>query len=89
MENGNGVSVHILGVSGSPQNGATKFSVQEALKAAEEIGGVTTDFIDLRGMKINFCIHCNRCVQGWGTLLSLLQWQRRYDAGAVSKNDCR
>ncbi|MEL7608438.1 MAG: flavodoxin family protein [Bacillota bacterium] len=63
MGNSNDVSVHILGVSGSPQNGATKYSVQESLKAAQEIGGVTTDFVDLRGMKINFCIHCNRCVK--------------------------
>ncbi|HHU31282.1 MAG TPA: flavodoxin family protein [Clostridia bacterium] len=55
--------VKIMGVSGSPQKGATQFSVREALEAAAEIPGVSVDFIDLKGKKINFCIHCNRCVK--------------------------
>lgn len=63
METNKSQQIHIVGVSGSPQNGATKYSVQEALAAAESIGGVTTDLIDLRGMKLNFCVHCNRCVK--------------------------
>ena len=57
------VQVKIMGVSGSPQKGATQFSVREALKAAAQVPGVTVDFIDLKAKKINFCIHCNRCVK--------------------------
>ena len=59
----NDITVRILGISGSPQKGATQYSVREALKAAEEIPGVTVDFLDLKAKKINFCIHCNRCVK--------------------------
>jgi len=55
--------VKILGVSGSPRKSGTEYMVQEALRAAEEIPGVTTEFIHLRGKKINFCLHCDRCIR--------------------------
>lgn len=55
--------VKILGVSGSPRKSGTEYMVQEALKAAEEIPGVTTEFITLRGKKIEFCLHCDRCIR--------------------------
>ncbi len=63
MSQQNDIEVKILGISGSPQRGATEFSVREALRAAAEIPGVSVDFIDLKGRKMNFCIHCNRCVK--------------------------
>ena len=37
--------------------------VQEALLAASEIPEVETEFIDLRGKNIHYCIHCNRCIK--------------------------
>jgi multimeric flavodoxin WrbA len=37
--------------------------VKEGLKAAEKIAGVTTEFIALRGKKIGFCLHCDRCLR--------------------------
>lgn len=55
--------VKILGVSGSPRKGATQYCVQEALQAATAIPGVSTEFIDLKGKEIHYCIHCNRCIQ--------------------------
>ncbi|HEY3316751.1 MAG TPA: flavodoxin family protein [Bacillota bacterium] len=55
--------VKILGISGSPRQAATYFAVQEALKAAAEVGGVETEFISLKGKKINFCLHCDYCVR--------------------------
>lgn len=55
--------VKILGISGSHRKGATEFCVQEALKMAEEIPGVTTEFVSLRGKTIAHCNHCNRCIR--------------------------
>ncbi|MCL4554806.1 MAG: flavodoxin family protein [Actinobacteria bacterium] len=46
----------VLGIAGSPRrNGNTEFLVEEALKAAEEVPGVTTRFASLAGKKINPC----------------------------------
>lgn len=55
--------VKILGVSGSPRKAATQYVVQEALRAAGEISGVETEFIELRGKEIHYCIHCDRCIK--------------------------
>jgi len=55
--------VKILGISGSPRKSGTEFALKEALKAAEEVPGVTTTFVTLRGKKINFCVHCERCIR--------------------------
>ncbi|QGP91215.1 2-amino-4-deoxychorismate dehydrogenase [Neomoorella glycerini] len=57
------VSVKILGISGSHRKGATEYCVQEALKAAATVPGVTTEFVSLRGKKIGHCIHCNKCIK--------------------------
>lgn|GEM_PF-35719 len=57
------MQVKILGISGSPRKAATQFVVQEALRAAGEIPGVETEFIDLRGKEIHHCIHCDRCIK--------------------------
>jgi len=57
-----GVEVNILGVSGSPRRGAnTEALVKEALNAAEDLGGVNTEFISLAGKKLNLCNGCWRC----------------------------
>ncbi|MHB9059369.1 MAG: flavodoxin family protein [Bacillota bacterium] len=55
--------VKILGVSGSPRKSNTEYIVQEALRAAAEIPGVATEFIALRGKRINHCLHCDRCIR--------------------------
>lgn len=55
--------VRILGISGSPRKASTDFVVHEALKAAEGIPGIETEFWGVRGKKINFCTHCDRCIR--------------------------
>lgn len=52
----------ILAINGSPRKGGTQYALEYALKAAEEIEGVETELINLRGKKLNFCMHCNRCL---------------------------
>lgn len=55
-------SVKILGICGSPRKGNIEILLKEALKSAEEIDGVETEFIMLRGKKINPCLACYQCV---------------------------
>lgn len=57
------MSVKILAINGSPRNSGTQYALEYALKAAEEIGSVETELINLRGKELNFCIHCNRCIK--------------------------
>ena len=53
----------LLGISGSPREGATAFVVREALAFAASLGNVETEFISLKGKEINFCLHCDYCVR--------------------------
>jgi len=56
--------VHILGISGTPVlDGNCDKLTQHALKAAEEVGDVETEFITLAGKKIAVCDHCQYCVE--------------------------
>ncbi len=57
------MAVKILGISGSPRNAATEYALRQALEAAGEVEGVETEFYSLKGRKLNFCIHCDRCVK--------------------------
>lgn len=56
--------VRILGLSASPRKAATEFCVHKALEAAETIPGVETRYISIRGKKIGYCVHCDRCREG-------------------------
>jgi multimeric flavodoxin WrbA len=56
-------TIRLLGISGSPRDGATAFVVREALAFAESLGNVDTEFISVRGKEIEFCIHCDYCVR--------------------------
>ncbi|WP_227764897.1 flavodoxin family protein [Zhaonella formicivorans] len=53
----------ILGICGSVRKGATEHAVREALKAAEKIPGIETEFWTVRGKKIGYCVHCDRCIR--------------------------
>jgi multimeric flavodoxin WrbA len=55
--------VRILGISGSPRKSVTEYCVKEALREAETVSDISTEFLSLRGMKIGFCIHCDRCIK--------------------------
>lgn len=56
-------AMKLLGISGSPRNAATTYVVRQALSFAETLGDVETEFVSVRGKKINFCIHCDYCVR--------------------------
>lgn len=62
MEGGNYMPV-ILGISGSPRKGATEYAVQVALEAASQFPGITTRYWSVRGKKISFCTHCDKCIR--------------------------
>lgn len=51
----------IIGICGSPRNGATEYVLKEALKMLET-KGFKTKFFTVRDKKIGFCIHCDHCL---------------------------
>jgi len=52
----------IVGICGSPRNGATEHVLREALKMLEE-KGFETKFFTVRDKNINFCTHCDHCLK--------------------------
>ena len=52
----------IVGVCGSPRQQATEHVLQEALRMLAE-QGFETRFFTVRGKNINFCIHCDYCLE--------------------------
>jgi multimeric flavodoxin WrbA len=55
--------VKVLGISFSPRHGNTEVQIRETLKAAEELDGVTTEFYNIVGRKLEPCDSCYRCFQ--------------------------
>lgn len=56
--------VKILGICGSPRKKSAYTALEAALEAAKNSGeAVETELVELRGKKINFCIHCNQCLK--------------------------
>lgn len=55
----------ILGVSGSPRAKATEYVCKTALSQLEELG-YETEYWSVMGKKINFCTHCDLCINGLG-----------------------
>lgn len=56
-------TIKLLGICGSPREGATAYAVREALAYAESLGDVETEYISVRHKNIKFCIHCDYCVE--------------------------
>ena len=55
--------VKILGINGSPRrSGNTSGMVKYTLKAAESMGYVETEYINLIDYKLYPCVDCKRCV---------------------------
>ena len=53
----------ILGISAAHRkNRNTSYMLRVALQAAEEMGDVETEFLELWGKKIKYCIHCDKCL---------------------------
>lgn len=55
--------VKIIGICGSPRKKSSYDALQVALEAAKAQGDVEVELIELRGKKINPCIHCNKCLK--------------------------
>lgn len=53
--------VKVLGLSGSPRQGATEYVVEQALKEIANILGIETEMLLLRGKRIQPCNHCDHC----------------------------
>ena len=51
----------VLGICGSPRDGATEFLLKNALKDLES-ESIETQFITVRDKDISPCTHCNECV---------------------------
>ncbi len=52
----------IVGICGSPRNGATEYVLLQALNMLKE-NGFKTRFFTVREKKINFCTHCDHCLK--------------------------
>ena len=52
----------IVGICGSPRNGATEYILKDALGTLE-LKGLHTSFFTVRDKKINFCRHCDHCLK--------------------------
>ena len=52
----------IVGICGSPRDGATEFVLKKALNNLEKIG-FETKFYTVRNKEIGFCIHCDYCLK--------------------------
>ena len=57
----------ILGLCGSPRAEATEYVLREALKMIEGEGYSAT-FFSVRDKTINYCIHCDYCLQKHGCI---------------------
>ena len=56
--------IKVVGVCGSPRKKSMYTALQAALDAAKATGNdVEVELIELRGRKINCCIHCNKCLR--------------------------
>lgn len=57
------MDIRVVGVSGSPRHANTDIMVKEALAAAAEVPGTTTEFVSLANKKISGCVNCRGCVR--------------------------
>lgn len=55
--------VKIIGICGSPRRKSSYKALQAALEGACATGNVEVEVIELRARKLNFCIHCNKCLR--------------------------
>ena len=77
------IKLNIIGISGSPRDGATESGVKLSLEFMESNFGAKTRFESVRGKEINFCKHCDYCLEnrkgcvlddGMGPIYEGLEW---------------
>ena len=69
----------VLGICGSPRDGATEFLLKNALKDLES-ESIETQFITVRDKDISPCTHCNECVDTNGNCSIHDDMDEIYDA---------
>lgn len=69
----------VLGICGSPRDGATEFLLKNALKDLES-ESIETQFITVRDKDISPCTHCNECVDTKGKCSIYDDMDEIYDA---------
>ena len=69
----------VLGICGSPRDGATEFLLKNALKDLES-ESIETQFITVRDKDISPCTHCNECVDTNGKCSIYDDMDEIYDA---------
>jgi multimeric flavodoxin WrbA len=52
----------VVGICGSPREQATDYVLKEALRMLEQ-RGFETLFFTVRGKRVNFCLHCDYCIE--------------------------
>jgi multimeric flavodoxin WrbA len=55
--------INLFGISGSPRIGSTDYAVRSALQYAEKKYSVETRYFSCHRKKLNFCFHCDHCVE--------------------------
>ncbi|WP_297982798.1 flavodoxin family protein [uncultured Methanobrevibacter sp.] len=53
----------VIGISGSPRDGATEFLLKKALNELEKEDSIETEFFSVRNLSISPCTHCDECVK--------------------------
>ena len=70
----------ILGICGSPREGASEFLLKRALEELESEDSFETIFISVRDKDISPCTHCNDCVETKGKCSIRDDMDEIYDA---------
>lgn len=53
----------VIGISGSPRDGATEFLLKKALNELEKEDSIETEIFSVRNLSISACTHCDECVK--------------------------
>ena len=53
----------ILSICGSPRNGASEYTMNKIMDVFSDKEGIEAEAVFLKGKKINFCIHCDKCLR--------------------------
>jgi len=61
----------IVGICGSPRNQATEYVLREAMNELEK-PGLETKFFTVRGKRIEFCRHCDYCLENNSVQLKMI-----------------
>lgn len=81
--------VKIVGICGSPRKKSSYTALLSALEAAKATGDVEVELIELRGRKMNFCVHCNKCISEGNTKCSIFEddmtplYEKVYEADGI------